>query len=117
MQDTNKHIAMMKQEQDKLVLENEKLRMQLKSRQSQQISSVEKIRSILSNRGKGPSPIPYDVNELHSATESPSSYRSPMNNSSRDTGGGSTDRTMGVGGKTASAKRIRVKRSGSIYID
>ena len=59
MQDTNKHIAMMKQEQDKLVMENKKLRSQLKSRQSQQQDSVEKIRTILSNRGKA-SPIPID---------------------------------------------------------
>jgi hypothetical protein len=115
MQDTNKHIAMMKQEQDKLVLENEKLRVQLKSRHSQQIDSVEKIRSILSNRGKNSSPIPYNANELHSPTERSSSYRSPTNNSSK--GSSSMDGITSVQSGTGSAKRIRVKRSGSIYID
>ena len=114
MQDTNKHIAMMKQEQDKLVLENDKLRSQLKSNQSQQINSVEKIRSILSNRGKSSSPIPYDVNKSLSSSYNSSTMNSNSNNTPRISGSG---RSNNGNNGNSSSKRIRVKRSGSVYID
>ena len=114
MQDTNKHIAMMKQEQDKLVLENDKLRSQLKSNQSQQINSVEKIRSILSNRGKSSSPIPYDVNKSLSSSYNSSTMNSNSNNTPRISGSG---RSNNGNNSNSSSKRIRVKRSGSVYID